>query len=252
MIHRKMLEIIRENKKKNKKSIAMLIDPDKTSNETLLDFLIKPKLQEIDFLFIGGSLLSRDHLTERILFLKKHCDLPLIIFPGGGHHVDKNADGILLLSLISGRNPDLLIGQHVQSAIELRDSGLEILSTGYILIESGNVTAVSYMSNTQPIPREKPEIALSTALAAQFIGMKLIYLDGGSGAKLEVPTETIELISKNVELPIIVGGGINDATKLKSAFEAGADLVVVGTKIEDSPQFLNEIITIKNQINALL
>jgi putative glycerol-1-phosphate prenyltransferase len=174
-------------------------------------------------------------------FLKANSDIPVVLFPGGNHHIEPAADALLLLSLVSGRNPEFLIGQHVVAAPLLKRSGLELLSTGYILIDGGAPTTVSYVSNTQPIPADKAGIAASTALAAEQLGHKLIYLDGGSGAKTPVPPRRIAAVRREVAAPLIVGGGIRTAEAAAAAWQAGADIVVVGNAAEEDPNRLAEI-----------
>ena len=232
---------ILSDKQNHLKGLAVLLDPDKIDFETLPDLIHDCILNKVGYFFVGGSLITNFQLVELVTFIKKYCEIPVVLFPGNSLHIEPSADGILLLSLISGRNPDFLIGQHVISAPILKNSGLEILSTGYILVDSGQQTTVSYISNTTPIPHNKPEIAACTAMAGEMLGMKLIYLDGGSGAKNPVSEKMISKVKASVDLPIIVGGGINSIEKAKSAFEAGADIIVVGNKIEENPNFIVEL-----------
>jgi phosphoglycerol geranylgeranyltransferase len=236
-IHNKIIN----NQLNQIKGIAILLDPDKIDYNKLPDLLHDCILNKISYFFVGGSLITNLQLAELVSFIKKYCDIPVILFPGNSLHIEPSADGILLLSLISGRNPEFLIGQHVIAAPILRQSNLEILSTGYILVDSGLQTTVSYISNTTPIPHNKPEIAACTAMAAEMLGMKLIYLDGGSGAKNSVSPQMIASVRKVVDLPIIVGGGINTTDKAKAALEAGADIIVIGNKIESDPEFISEL-----------
>jgi putative glycerol-1-phosphate prenyltransferase len=184
--------------------------------------------------------------------IHEHSNIPAILFPGSSLHIDPAADAILLLSLISGRNPDLLIGQHVVAAPLLRKSGLEVLPTGYMLIESGRQTTVSYISNTLPIPRDKPSIAACTAMAGELLGLRNIFLDAGSGAQYPVPVETIAAVRSVVDTPIIVGGGINSFEKAHNALEAGADVIVVGNGIEQNSGLLPEIAACVRAFNATL
>ncbi len=229
------------DKKNNYQRLAILLDPDKIDFETLPNLLHDCILNKVGYIFVGGSLITKFQLTDLVCFIKKYCDIPVILFPGNSLHIEPEADALLFLSLISGRNPEYLIGQHVVAAPILKNSGLEILSTGYILVDSGQQTTVSYISNTTPIPNNKPEIAACTALAGEMIGMKLIYLDGGSGAKNPVSSEMISQVKAAVELPIIVGGGINTIEKAENALNAGADIIVIGNKIETDPDFISEI-----------
>jgi len=181
--------------------------------------------------------------------LKKQTTIPVLIFPGSNLHIHSEADGILLLSLISGRNPELLIGQHVIAAPILRNSGLEILPTGYMLVESGKSTTVSYISNTQPIPSDKEDIAVCTAMAGEMLGLQLIYLDGGSGAQNPVPAKMISAVRRSISVPLIVGGGINSGIKAEQAWNAGATFVVIGNGLESNPDILQGIIETRNRLN---
>lgn len=225
----------------NRKRFALLVDPDKYPESELSKIAALASRAEVDFIFVGGSLLSGDILGACIRALKENCDIPVILFPGSILQVDPQADAILLLSLISGRNPELLIGQHVVAAPYLKKSGLEILSTGYMLIESGNHTTARYISNTQPIPREKDDIAVFTAMAGEMLGLKLIYLDAGSGATHPVSLSMISSVKRNVHLPLIVGGGIRSEQEARERCQAGADIIVVGNAIESDPGLITEI-----------
>jgi phosphoglycerol geranylgeranyltransferase len=240
------------DKRQNIKGLAILLDPDKINFETLPDLIHDSILNKVGYFFVGGSLITNNQLNELVTFIKQYCDIPVILFPGNSLHIEPNADGILLLSLISGRNPEFLIGQHVISAPILKKTNLEIIPTGYILVESGQQTTVSYISNTTPIPHNKPSIAACTAMAGEMLGLKLIYLDGGSGAKNEVSAEMIAAVNESVDCPIIVGGGINTAQKARLAWQAGADIVVVGNKIEESPDFIVELGKMLMENNAIL
>ncbi|MCK5906561.1 MAG: geranylgeranylglyceryl/heptaprenylglyceryl phosphate synthase [Flavobacteriales bacterium] len=239
-----ILKEIIKSKEEGKKQIAVLIDPDKLNTKELLSLVSKIKLSPINYILVGGSLLSSDQMDEYIGLIKQNIDIPVIIFPGSVHQISNKADGILFLSLISGRNPEFLIGSQVVAAPLLKRSKLEILSTGYVLVDSGIQTTASYISNTTPLPRDKADIAVATALASEMIGHKLLYLDGGSGAKLEVPSEMISAVKKHIDIPLIVGGGINTKSKLETAFNSGADLVVIGTAIEKNQDFLDEIVEV--------
>ena len=192
----------------------------------------------IDYFFLGGSILLYDNLSLLIAFIKKNTDIPIVLFPGNNMQLNNEADGILLLSLISGRNPDMLIGRHVISAPYLKASKLEILSTGYMLVESGSTTAVTYMSNTTPIPAHKSDIAVCTAMAGEMLGMKLIYMDAGSGAKNPVPLPMISKVKRSIGVPLIIGGGITTPELAKAAYTAGADVIVAGNGIEDNPDLI--------------
>src|SRR6516164_7505990 len=201
-------------KKKGQKSFAVLIDPDKVNAGELDELTELAVNAAVDYLLVGGSLVISNQLDEVVQRIKRNCSIPVILFPGTPSQVSKYADGLLYLSLISGRNPELLIGQHVISAPFVKQSGLEIISTGYILVDGGAATTVSYISNALPIPADKNEIAMCTAMAGEMLGMKLIYMDAGSGARRPITTEMIKLVSENIEIPLLVGGGIQDPEKV--------------------------------------
>ncbi|MBK9330269.1 MAG: geranylgeranylglyceryl/heptaprenylglyceryl phosphate synthase [Sphingobacteriales bacterium] len=226
---------------KAKKQIAVLIDPDKTNAVKLQRIIVAAEKASVDFFLVGGSLLLKNNLDETVAVIKKHSKKKVYLFPGNPMQITSRVDGILLLSLISGRNPDLLIGAHVQAAPLLKQSKLNIIPTGYMLIESGKATTVSYISNTTPIPADKPEIAACTALAGEQLGLKTIYLEAGSGAQNPVSKEMIKAVRKMVKIPLMVGGGIRSAFQVEEAFSAGADIVVIGTAIENDITFLNEL-----------
>ncbi len=230
-----------QKKRTKRKSFALLIDPDKVDVQktaTLIDLALKAR---VDYLFVGGSLVITHHLDQVVQQIKSQCKIPIILFPGTPSQVSPFADALLYLSLISGRNPELLIGQHVISAPAVRKSGLEIISTGYMVIDGGAPTTVSYISNALPIPADKNEIALCTAMAGEMLGMKLIYMDAGSGARRPISTEMIEKVSGSIEIPLLVGGGIQDPEKVYLNAKAGADLIVVGNAIEKDASLLSEM-----------
>lgn len=238
----KILESLIAKRKLGKKSIAVLIDPDKVQDISALDPLIRLATENcVDYFFVGGSLVTTQNMSDVIKSIKDNVNIPVVLFPGSVQQIDSAADGILFLSLISGRNPDLLIGQHVIAAPILKKNSLEVISTGYMLINSGKTTSVAYISNTTPIPEDKYSLAASTAMAGEMLGLKLIYLDAGSGAEREVNKKMISTIRKAVDVPLIVGGGINSAQKAVNAFEAGADLIVIGNALEKDPELLTEI-----------
>jgi len=225
-------------KKSDRKLLGVLLDPDHFVDDELLHHLCE---HPPDWLLVGGSLLHSQKFHSFIQSLRHTGPAcPLVLFPGDRTQIDPKADAILLLSLISGRNPELLIGQHVLSAKALKASGLELMPTGYMLIESGAYTTAHYMSNCMPIPRQKPEVAASTALAGEQLGLKLVYLDGGSGASLPVPPAMIRQTAQALEIPLIVGGGLDTTEKLAAAYQAGADMAIVGTALEKKPQLYNE------------
>ncbi len=232
------LDRLYELRRKGQKAFAVLLDPDKIRLDNFSEFLKFSVSQKVDFFFVGGSLITSHIMGEVIAQIKAQTQIPVIIFPGNNLHIESNADSILFLSLISGRNAEFLIGQHVVSAPVLKKSGLEILPTGYMLVDSGQQTTVSYISNTTPLPHDKPGVAACTAMAGEMLGLKLMYLDAGSGAKRPVSPQIIAAVRQSVETPIIVGGGINTTAKAQEALMAGADLIVVGNGIEQNPELL--------------
>jgi phosphoglycerol geranylgeranyltransferase len=230
-----------ERKYSGKKSFAVLIDPDKVDNEKVSQLVELGLAAKIDFFLVGGSLVISNYIDECVQLIKHHCPIPVILFPGSPNQVSRSADALLYLSLISGRNADLLIGQHVVSAPVIRQSGLEIISTGYMVIDGGAPTTVSYISNAAPLPADKNEIAICTAMAGEMLGMKLIYMDAGSGAKIPIPESMIASVANCIEIPLIVGGGIKDPEKAYLNCKAGADVVVVGNAIEKDESLIQEI-----------
>ncbi len=225
----------------NKKQFAVLVDPDKYNSSQLIDLVALADKSMVSYFFVGGSLLSEGNLDTTIKVIKDHSEVPVVIFPGDEMQINQHADAILLLSMISGRNPELLIGKHVIAAPYLKRSGLEILPTGYMLIDSGRSTTALYMSNTMPIPANKDEIAVCTAIAGEMLGLKLIYMDGGSGADDPVPTSMIEKVKQNISVPLILGGGIRTPETAREKFKAGADVIVVGNAIESDQSLLTRI-----------
>lgn len=226
----------------NKKSIAVLIDPDKFSQLSLSDLVQRSNDCGVDFFFVGGSHVKQENIDNVVIDVKTNTDIPVILFPGSNKQISKYADAILLLSLISGRNPEYLISQHVSAAVELRDSGLDILPTSYMLVDGGKMTSVAYVSNTVPIPRDKCELAVSTALAGKMLGQKITYMDAGSGANFSVPSKMIREVKHEVGLPLVVGGGIRTPEQAIEICQAGADVVVVGNLLEENPDKLNELV----------
>jgi putative glycerol-1-phosphate prenyltransferase len=230
-----------DRKRQSKKSFAVLIDPDKV-NDNSVEELIQLSLDaDVDYFLVGGSLVVSTYLDECVQLIKRRCNIPVILFPGSPSQVSKYADALLYLSLISGRNPELLIGQHVVSAPFVKKSGLEIMSTGYMVIDGGAPTTVSYISNASPLPADKNEIAMCTAMAGEMLGMKLIYMDAGSGAKKAISESMIQKVAACIEVPLIVGGGITTAEKAYLNCKAGADVIVVGNAIEKDASLIKEI-----------
>ena len=228
-------------KKENKSGFAVLVDPDKVSPS---DMIFLAKLCEdagVDYVFMGGSLLVDHQLNACIQRFKEESDIPIILFPGSPAQVTSYADALLYLSLISGRNPELLIGQHVISAPAVKASGLEVISTGYMVIDGGAPTTVSYISNSSPIPANKSDIALCTAWAGELQGKHIIYMDAGSGAKVPISEEMIHKVSSNIDIPLVVGGGIKTPEKVYANCKAGADIIVVGNAIERDPMLIKDL-----------
>lgn len=232
---------LQEKKLKGQKSFAVLIDPDKVNKESV-EQLVKLSVDAaVDYFLVGGSLVISNRLDEVVQQIKALCDIPVILFPGSPSQVSTYADGLLYLSLISGRNPELLIGQHVISAPFVKQSGLEIISTGYMVVDGGAPTTVSYISNAAPLPADKNEIAMCTAMAGEMLGMKVIYMDAGSGAKRAISESMIQSVAQQIEAPLIVGGGIIDPEKAYLNCKAGADVIVIGNAIEKDASLIKEM-----------
>ncbi len=238
----KIYERLLQIKKDRGAGYLVLIDPDKIESAKLPSFVQCATSAGADAFLVGGSLILSNEFDEILKAIKQNTDIPVIIFPGGVSQVSPAADAILFLLLISGRNPDHLIGNHVIAAPKIKQMGLEAISTGYMLIEGGNVTSAEFISNTKPIPRGKPDITVAHALAAEMIGLKMLYLEAGSGAELSVPEEMIERVAKYCSLPLIVGGGICTPEDARKKVGAGASFVVTGTVVEknSSSAFIKE------------
>jgi phosphoglycerol geranylgeranyltransferase len=232
------------------KSIALLLDPDKTKGDSLKNILKIAEEYSTDFILTGGSLTfnSIDNLIDAV---REQCSIPVILFPGNLLQLTHNADAILLLSLISGRNPELLIGNHVIAAPYLKDVKEKLISVGYILISCGTKTSVEYISQTDPIPSDKPDIAVATALAGEMLGLRMIYLEAGSGASNPVPSNIVKAVRENVSIPLAVGGGIKNKKEIREIFEAGANLIILGNGVENNPDLLIEACKIRNEFRKL-
>lgn len=226
-----------------------MLDPDKVEQDALFTLLDRAATFPVDFFLVGGSLVTNYAHKEVIKAIRHKSQTPIILFPGNPLHIEASADAIFFLSLISGRNPDFLIGQHVIAAPLLKKSGLEILPTGYMVVDSGSQTTVSYISGTMPLPHDKPGVAACTAMAGEMLGLKLMYLDAGSGAQRAVSSEIIAAVRSVVDLPIIVGGGIDSGEKAYAALKAGADMIVVGNGIERDPDLLPQLSTVVREFN---
>jgi phosphoglycerol geranylgeranyltransferase len=230
-----------QHKEKGQKSFAVLIDPDKVTVEKIDELTALAIKAKVDYLLVGGSLVVTNRLDEVVQQIKKNCDIPVILFPGSPSQITPYADALLYLSLISGRNAELLIGQHVISAPFVKQSRLEIISTGYMVIDGGAPTTVSYISNAAPVPADKNEIAMCTAMAGEMLGMKLIYMDAGSGAKRPISESMIEKVAQIIEVPLVIGGGITDPEKAYLNCKAGADVIVIGNAIEKDASLIKEM-----------
>lgn len=226
------------------KQLAVLIDPDNTSFEQTELLIKESKNSGVDYIFIGGSLLNNS-LEDHISLIKSICNIPVIIFPGNAMQVSGLADAILFISLISGRNAEYLIGHHVISAPFIRRTGIEVLPTAYILIENGRKTSVEYMSDTNPIPANKPEIVVATAMAGEMLGLRYTYLEAGSGAANPVGQKIIQQVRENINTPLIVGGGIRNEKDALSIYNAGADLIVIGNALENDASLIKSISAIR-------
>lgn len=233
------------------KRLAVLLDPGKMSVERLHHLVDLAAESSVHYFFIGGSLVLNAQLDALLSDIRHRCSIPLILFPGSSFQLSWRADALLFLSLISGRNPDLLIGQHVVAAPYLRASPLEIISTGYLLIAGGVTTSVQYMSNTSPIPADKVDIAVCTALAGEMLGLKMLYLEAGSGAFTPVPTPMIEAVRQAVSVPLLVGGGIRTPEQVAANCAAGADVVVVGNVLEQQPALVRDMAAAVRSMKSL-
>ncbi|TGE26585.1 geranylgeranylglyceryl/heptaprenylglyceryl phosphate synthase [Hymenobacter metallicola] len=247
-----LYETLSKRRARGQKSLAVLLDPDHLDEAGCRRLLELSEANPVDYFFVGGSLVMNSHQASLIRLIKSCSAVPVLLFPSHSLHLDTQADGILLLSLISGRNPDFLIGQHVVAAPLLRASNLQILPTGYMLVDTGRQTTASYMSGTTPLPYDKPTIAACTAMAGEQLGLRLMYLDGGSGAMYPVSSAMIRAVRQATDTPLIVGGGINTVEKAHAALSAGADVIVIGNQIEKAPDFLADMSKVVRTFNAVL
>lgn len=220
------------------KGLSVLIDPDKAETSGLVKRVKAAQEAHVDFFFLGGSMVDGNGLDDSIKIIRDHSDIPVVLFPGSPLQLSGKADAVLFLSLISGRNPEYLIGNHVIAAPYLKKMDIEVLPTGYMLVDGGVPTTASYISGSQPLPNNKPEIAQATAIAGEYLGLRLLYLDAGSGAAMPVSPNLIQAVRSAVDVPLIVGGGISKPEELSKAYAAGADVVVVGNAIENNAQLI--------------
>lgn len=229
-----------------------MLDPDKCNDSATLKKLLRwIETSKVDFIFVGGSLLTEGDTGNVIRQCKNECSVPVVLFPGHPSQMHPDADALLFLSLVSGRNAELLIGSQVVAAPFIKKHQIEAIGTAYMLIDCGKMTTAQYVSQSLPIPYNKPEIAAATALASSYLGMQCVYLDGGSGAEKPVSASMIREVGKTVDLPLIIGGGIVDETQAARAWEAGADIVVVGTAFEKEPELIFALNAKKNNINRI-
>ena len=242
------MSVLTKIKNTSKKRLALLIDPDKFDDKQVVLQLEIANKAKVDFIFYGGSLISNDQIGKGIELIKSISDIPVVIFPGNGSHFHESADAILFLSLISGRNADLLIGNHVHVGPIIKKKKMEAIPTGYMLIESGKLTTAQYISNTLPIPHEKADVAVATAIAGEMLGLQLIYMDGGSGAENSISEEMIRKVKANISLPLVIGGGIRSVSSAIKIAKAGADIIVVGNAAEENPHIITEISKELNRI----
>jgi phosphoglycerol geranylgeranyltransferase len=236
-----IVEQIREKQALGKKQFALLIDPDSASISEVARLCESAVEAKVDMIFVGGSLMTNGSMDQVINSIHSNCNIPAVIFPGDPSQVSSSADAILFLSVISGRNPEMLIGRHVMSAPVLKRAGIEVIPTGYMLIDSGTQTTASYMSGTTPIPHDKNDIAACTALAGEMLGLNAIFMDGGSGAKNPISEEMIAAVRSQISVPLFTGGGIRTPEKALANCKAGADVIVVGNAIEKDPNLLSEL-----------
>jgi len=236
----KIYQKILEAKEANQKLLAVLLDPDDINLEYLDVLILKINQSPATHIFVGGSLVETNQIDSIIQKIKQDCNLPILLFPGNPSQISKYADGILFLNLISGRNPVYLIEHQVNAVPILEKANLEIISTGYILVENGKQSAVELISQTKPLDRNNIDYVCQTAKAGEYMGNKLIYLEAGSGAENPIPLEMIKSVSNKINIPLIVGGGIRTKTGIENAFKSGADLVVIGTAFENNPNFFEE------------
>lgn len=249
MTNNKIYENLLAKSAENKKMFSVLIDPDKQNFADLHKMVTKCNEAQIDFFLVGGSIITKGDISTTVRFIKENSTIPVVLFPGNHQHVSQHADGILFLSLISGRNPSFLIGNQVLAAPIIQKTDLEVLSTGYMLVDCGTTTTAIYMSETAPLPYHKPDIAAATALAGEYLGLKIIYIDGGSGAKKSISTDMIKQVKSVLSIPLIIGGGIKSALQANEIYQAGADIIIIGNGAEENRQLIKEIAEVKSSFN---
>jgi len=250
-MQKNILNQLLKKKRLGIRSLAVLIDPDHQKIRNIDEIISEANAHAVDYFFLGGSLVLQDRMDEVLKLIREQSNIPSIIFPGSGFQINIQADALLFLSLVSGRNPEFLIGKQVEVAPKLYSSKIEVISTAYLLIDGGSSNTASYISQTLPIPHDKIEIAVATALASQFLGFQLLFMDAGSGARRNVSAELINKVSEVCDQPLIVGGGIKNGEQAYNMLKAGADVLVIGNAIEENPLLIREISAAVKQINAL-
>ena len=240
-----ILNIINKSRSKGRKLLAVLIDPDKFNPEVVK---IADKTK-VDFIFLGGSEVKTEDFNKSVKLIKKITKIPTVIFPGNENQISSRCDALLLLSLVSGLNPEYLFGKQIKAAKTLKKSGLEIISTAYLMIDGGRSSSASKVTNTTPIHPENIELIVSTSIASELLGFNMLYLEAGSGARVPLSSKTIKSVKKEIKIPLICGGGIDTAQKCKAYWTSGGDVVVVGNAIENNPALINELTYERNKLN---
>jgi putative glycerol-1-phosphate prenyltransferase len=246
-----ILNTLLEKKQKKQKQLAVLIDPDSVNENQLIELCNLCNQAKVDLILVGGSLITNGFWNKCVTIIKSLTQIPVLLFPGNIMQVHDEADAILFLSMISGRNADLLIGKHVLAAPMLKKSGVEVIPTAYMIVDGGNITSVMYMSNTMPIPHDKNNIAVCTAMAGEMLGLKVMYMDAGSGAKQPISSSMVQEVADCVSAPLFVGGGIRTAEQALLSAQAGADVVVVGNAFEKNPNLILEICSAIHSLNNI-
>ena len=250
MINNKIYQSILNNSSKNVKMFGVLIDPDKQNVRELINTIKLCNETPVDFFFVGGSIIAHGDMNKTTRLIKENSSKPIIIFPGNPDQISNYADAILFLSLISGRNPEFLIGHQVTAAPLIKKTNLEVIPTGYLLVDCGTTTTAIYVSDTNPIPHNNVEIAANTALAGEYLGLKLTYIDGGSGAKKCISIPMISKTRETISGPLIIGGGIRTAHAAQEIYKAGADVIIIGNGAEENKNLILEIAHMKNEFNS--
>lgn len=250
MVDNGLYILIKEKVKRNQKIFSVLIDPDKQNFAELLKTIHRCNESNIDFFLVGGSIITQVELDKTVHAIKENSKIPVILFPGNHSHISGKADGILFLSLISGKNPDFLIGNQLLATPTIRKTKLEVIPTGYLLVDCGKATTVLKVSETTPIDYHDDDVAETTALTGQLLGQKLIYIDGGSGAEKAISNNMIQRVKNSLNIPLIIGGGIRSAATAELVYKSGADIIVVGNGVEKNRSLISEIASLKTRLNG--